>query len=303
MSFEELFKTSKLIITEGAIVERLKSEYKLKMDPSVNHAMMIYENPKIMELIYRQYIDIAQKHELPIMIMTPTRRVNSMISNKAQRILSDSCDFLNKIKESYKDFSDKIMIGGLLGCKGDAYSGDKVLNTLEAYEFHKNQCNYFKTKNIDFLFAGIMPEIEEAKGMALAMAETKIPYIISFMIRKTGALMDGTKLADAIDTIDSQVDIKPICYMTNCIHPTNLKEALENNSQISFLKRFSGIQANASILEPEELNNCKIVKQDNFNNIINEMISLHRQYDLKILGGCCGTNENFIELLSSQLNN
>ena len=146
-----------------------------------------------------------------------------------------------------------------------------------------------------------MPEINEAIGMAKAMSETKIPYIISFMIRKDGCLIDGTTLSTAIKLIDEQVNPKPICYMTNCIHPTNLNEALNNNKDKSKLIRFSGIQANASILSPEELNNCEVLQQDDFDNIIDEILLLYNQYNLKIIGGCCGTNDKFIESLSKKI--
>jgi len=35
---------------------------------------------------------------------------------------------------------------------------------------------------LEFLFAVIIPEINETMGMAKAMSETEIPYIIIFMI-------------------------------------------------------------------------------------------------------------------------
>lgn len=301
MSFENIFKESKTILTEGALVERLKSEFKVEMDASINHAKLIYDNPKILEALYKQYIDIGHKYNLPIMIMTPTRKVNLKSTTESKNIISDSCAFLNNIKENYFDYSKNIMIGGLLGCKGDAYSGKKKFDINQAFEFHREQTSIFEKEKVDFLFAGIMPEINEAIGMAKAMAETNIPYIISFMIRKDGCLMDGTTLSNAIELIDEQINPKPICYMANCIHPTNLKKALNNNKL--HLERFSGIQANASILSPEELNNCGVLQQDDFDKIIDEMLLLQEQYNLKIIGGCCGTNDNFIENLSKKIIN
>lgn len=301
MSFKKIFRESKIILTEGALVARLKAEFDVEMDLFLNHAKLIYNNPKILELLYKQYIHIGRKYNLPIMIMTPTRKVNFESTTKSKNIISDSCSFLNNIKESYLDYSKNIMIGGLLGCKGDAYNGEKKFEIKQAFDFHRKQTSSFENEKIDFLFAGIMPEINEAIGMAQAMAETGIPYIISFMIKKDGCLMDGTSLSKAIKLIDEQVNLKPICYMTNCIHPTNLIKALNNNKDKSQLKRFSGIQANASILSPEELNNCNILQQDDFENIIDEILLLCKQYNLKIIGGCCGTNDKFIDELSKKI--
>ncbi len=307
MSLEKIFQDSEVILTEGAIVERLKSEFNLEMDASINHAGLIYGESETLENIYRQYIEIGKKYNLPIMIMTPTRRVNfESLKNsvyKNENIIHDSCVFLNRIKDTYENYSENILIGGLLGCKGDAYSGDKMLSINESYLFHRKQTILFAKEKLDYLFAGIMPEINEAIGMAKALAETNLPYIISFMIRKDGCLLDGTTLTDAINIIDGQDFRKPICYMTNCIHPTNLIKALnsEANKSIETLNRFQGIQANASILSPEELNNCSCVSQDDFENIVGEMNSLKKEFHLKIFGGCCGTNELFINELSKKL--
>jgi len=309
MSFEKIFRESEYIITEGGIVERLKAEFNLEMDSSINHAGLIYNKTEILETLYRQYIDVGKKFNLPVMIMTPTRRVNFESVEKSQfkneNIIHDSCIFLNSIKETYGNYTENILIGGLLGSKGDAYSGDKVLNINESYLFHKHQTLQFQQEKVDYLFAGIMPEINEAVGMANAMAETNLPYIISFMIRKNGCLLDGTTLSNAIRIIDEQVFRKPICYMTNCIHPINLTKALtnENNRSKAHLKRFKGIQANASNLSPEELNNCSFVIQDDFENIVDEMYSLKKQFNLKIFGGCCGTNHVFINQLTKKLLN
>jgi len=48
--------------------------------------------------------------------------------------------------------------------------------------------------------------------MARAMAESNLPYIISFMVRKDGCLLDGTFISNAIEIIDNTVSPQPICY-------------------------------------------------------------------------------------------
>lgn len=277
------------------------------MDDHINHAGLIYREPLLLEELYRQYIGIAEKHDLPVMVMTPTRKVNieslarSEFHNRS--ILSDACIFLRKIRESYGGYAEKILIGGLLGCKGDAYSGEKRMNVREACDFHRHQTSEFQQERPDFLFAGIMPEIEEATGMARAMSETGIPYFISFMIRKDGCLLDGTSISDAISIIDHETSPKPVCYFTNCIHPANFKAALmhERNKGKPQMQRLTGTQANASALSCTELNNCETLQQDDFNVIIDEMLSLQRDSGIKIFGGCCGTDDRFMEELARKL--
>ena len=307
MEFEKCFNGSEFILTEGAIAERLKSEYHLELDQSVNHAGLIYTHPDILAKLYEQYIVIAQNHDIPIMLMTPTRKVNvesTKFSKFRNRdLISDSCLFLNKIRDQFPGFSDKIFIGGLLGCKGDAYQSEGALKIEDAYQFHKNQVTEFRKGEVDFLFAGIMPALSEAIGMAQAIAESGIPYMISFMVRKNGRLIDGTSIADAIKMIDEQVNPQPLCYTANCIHPLNMRLALENEINLNspHLKRFLGIQSNSSSLSPEELNNCGVLRQENFDEMIDQMNDLREKFHFKILGGCCGTNDQFIEKLAKKL--
>lgn len=307
MSFENCFKNSDVILTEGAIVERLKKEYNVPLDRFVNHAGLIYDAPDALARIYREYIEIARRSHLPLMLMTPTRKVNtethSLSAFRGKALTCDACRYLQAIRDEYSDFAANIFVGGLLGCKGDAYVSEGALDTVDAYKFHKIQVEEFRKSEVDFLFAGIMPALSEAVGMAQAMAESAIPYMISFMIRKDGCLLDGTSIAEAIRTIDASVNPRPLCYLSNCVHPSNLILAIECqiNKHAPQLNRFLGIQANASSRDPEELNNCGMLQQENFDDMVREMLYLVKKHHFKILGGCCGTNGEFMETLAKQL--
>jgi len=307
--FLELFSKSERLLTEGALVERLKHEYGLTMDPAINQAGIIYhkQGKTILADLYKQYIALSIQYQIPIMLMTPTRRVNADSVKRSvfreKNVIEDSVRFLNDIRNQYPRYRENILIGGLLGCKGDAYDAGTALDTVEAFHFHQMQVDQFARKEIDFLFAGIMPATTEALGMALAMAGSGIPYIISFMVNKDGRLLDGTPLVDAIRTLDESVSIKPVCYMANCIHPYNLNLALSHpfNRDSPWLARIQGIQANTSLLEPWELNHCPILDKGDYGFMISEIEKLKENFAFKILGGCCGTDAVFMDQLASSI--
>jgi S-methylmethionine-dependent homocysteine/selenocysteine methylase len=137
-----------------------------------------------------------------------------------------------------------------------------------------------------------MPALSEAVGMAQAMGDSGLPYIISFMIRKNGRLLDGTTIHEAIRTVDDCVGARPVCYMTNCVHPTVLYEALSQQSNATELvrSRFWGIQANASQLTPEELDASVGLVSSDARQFADDMIRLRDDKGLRIFGGCCGTD-------------
>lgn len=237
------------------------------------------------------------------MISTPTRRANRdrvLASGYNENIIIDNVRFLKEIKSKYH--SQKIFVGGLMGCIGDAYRGETIFNDKEAKEFHSWQANLFKEAGVDYLYAGIMPCISEALGMAKAMAETNIPYIISFMIRSNGKLLDGTTIAEAIKFIDENTTNKPLCYMSNCVHPNVILNALNQSFNKNELvkNRFIGLQANASSFEVEELDNSKELKSTSPEELASKMKILYDR-GFKIFGGCCGTNQAHLERIAALL--
>jgi S-methylmethionine-dependent homocysteine/selenocysteine methylase len=302
MIFKEAVSFYPHIITEGSIIERLKREFNYPLDDALSNSLMIYDEAGkvLLEKIYREYLDIAELSDLPIMMLTPTWRTNKERTKNAnvdmKTINTDTFLFVDNIRKSYGDFSEKIFIGGLTGCKGDAYKPEEALIENDSYHFHKEQMQILADAGVDFLLASTLPALTEAIGIAKAMSETKKDYVISFVIRDNGKLLDGTLLTDAIKIVDDSVLNPPLFYLTNCIHPDVLHKSFINlTSEDDILKkRLFGIQANASNKSPEELDILENLDADSPPNWARGMVDLNKKYNLKILGGCCGTDARFI---------
>jgi len=296
------------IVTEGAIIERLKREYGVELDPYIANAGFIYDprQRKLLTSIYRQYIDITCERDLPILLFTPTWRANPERIKQAnildKDVNLDCYEFMAEIRASYREYAKKIYIGGLVGCKGDAYKSDEALSSTAAAVFHLYQIKCLSSAGVDFLIADTLPAISEAMGLAKVMARTNKPYIISFVIRDNGALLDGTSLSTAIRLIDSTVEPRPIGYTVNCVHPTIFKEALLNpiNSSLEG-QRMLGLMANASAKSPEELDQAVQLEMEDPEFWAKDMIALHKEMGIKIMGGCCGTNHYHIKSLVNKI--
>ncbi len=143
----------------------------------------------------------------PFLATTPTRRANRERTAQAgydKTLLRDNVAFLKEVREQTGGESG-MYVGALMGCRGDAYRADDVLAAGEARVFHSWAADAFAEAGVEFLYAGILPALCEAIGMAQAMEQTGLPYLVSFMIRKNGRLMDGTPIAEAIAAIDAAV--------------------------------------------------------------------------------------------------
>lgn len=301
-----------LILTEGAIIERLTHEFKIILDSGLLNASLVSDTKtqNVLKKIYKEYIDVAVKFGLPILVFTPTWKVNSESCKKNEKVLAltikDCCEFMFHLKNEYCDY-DKIYIGGLMGVLNDSYKPLLSLNEDDSYNLHKETVKQFYTNKeyINFLIASTLPGLSESLGIAKTMSESKIPYILSFVMRNDGKILDGSLLTDVIKQIDSNVENAPMCYMINCVHPQNaliglnvLSNDIPNDTK-KYLSRIKGIQGNTSKLSPEELDGSFETYKEDPIIFANEMYKLKKKYNLTILGGCCGTDKNHIYSIAS----
>lgn len=307
MTFEECISKNTPILMEGALGERLKREYGLKIDGTAAMAPLVYspEGRFALKEIWCQYINTAKAFGMPFAATTPTRRANRERVYEAgfdESIIKANTDFLKEVRDTC-GYSESMFIGGLMGCRGDAYTGDAALSEEDAFKFHLWQAKLFADEGINFLYAGIMPCTKEAVGMARAMEESGLPYIISFTIQRDGRLLDGTTINDAIEAIDSKTARKPLMYMTNCVHPSIVIEALSHDFNRTDLvkRRFRGIQANTSPLSYDQLDGAKELKTSPPKILADEIESLKRNNNFILFGGCCGTDNSHMAEIAKRV--
>ncbi len=296
----DLLARHDLILMEAAVVERLRRNPGVSLHPVLEHALLIYDRNGRGQLqtIYYDYITVAKEAGLPLLLCTPTWRANKERLKRtgvSQDVNYYSVRFMQSIREEQGDFSDMIRIGGFVGCKNDCYKPEEGLSTKEAEEFHSWQINQLAKAEPDFLMAGTLPNINEARGIVRAMQRTGTPYIISFVINRKGHLLDGTSLAEAVNSIDEETEYPPLCYMVNCSYPTFLNA---QKQPLELFTRLLGFQANASDLDHSELNGSARLHAVDIADWGNEMLTLNRNHGIRILGGCCGTDGRHLRYLA-----
>ncbi len=306
MVFVETVQTAPLILTEGALIERLRRDPAVTLDPHVLHAGFIYEERgrQALRRLYRQYLDIGAAFDLPMLVCTPTWRANPIRLRRAgladRDVNGDALRFVASIRGEYGAHAKSVLIGGLVGCAGDAYKPEEGLSVDEAAEFHGAQTKALAAVGADFLLAATLPNVAEAQGIAMAMAKCRVPYVLSFVLGRDRTLLDGTPLEVAVAAIDAAVSPRPLFYMVNCVHPTVFETALEFASSRSrkVSDRVIGLQANASAKSPEELEGLRYVDAEPPEVLADAMLRVHRRFGTKILGGCCGTDDCHIEWIA-----
>lgn len=311
--FAECFRSGQCILMEGALGERLKNEYGIVFHEQLAMAPLVEsrQGRAALKELWQEYGRIAIRYRLPFMATTPTRRLNAERlsgSGYDASLAEKNAALLREVKAQLQaEGLQEMYIGGMLGCCGDAYTGEGAIEDIvKAEAFHAFEAELFSAAGVDFLYAALQPCLSEAAGMARALARTGLPYIISFTLQRDGRLIDGSFLSEAIDYIDGAVTDAgrvPLCYMANCIHPDFAYEALcQPINQFDVVReRFCGIQANASAASYDVLEHGLKLPHSGADELAEGMLRLRRLCDCRIFGGCCGTDGSHIGAVAGKL--
>jgi len=299
MDIEDAIHNHGFILIEAAVIESLRRSGDADLHPSLANAPLIYDERgrNALSGIYQEYIRIARNADVPIIISTPTWRANPerlAASHVEEDVNGDAVRFLRDLRSAWGDWAENIFIGGLIGCRNDCYEPAEGLSKGDAEAFHQWQIDRLAAAHVDVLMAVTLPAVEEAAGIALAMAGTAVPYIISFVINREGKILDGNSLLKAFRDIDAACSRPPLGYMINCAHPSFLRPYEQPEWVLS---RLIGYQANASSLDHSELDGAEILQADEVSGWGSLMIELNEKFGVKILGGCCGTGSEHLEYI------
>lgn len=303
--FAAMVAARRPMLAEGSVYERLRRHPGITFDPAMRHGVLIYDaNGRAAAAeVHGGYIAAAKAAGVPLVVLTDTWRANHeniAQSRYADRLVNqDNVAFLKALRA---ESGHEIYIGGQAGCRGDAYKPGEALDSETAYAFHRPQMQALAEAEPDFLIASTLPALSEACGIARAMGETGLPYLISFVLRPAGTLMDGTPWADAIRTLDDTAD-PPLGYAVNCVHPAVLGAALAilAREDAALCRRLVLFQANTSPLSPEELATATELISESPDTLAAAIAGLHQRYGIPVVGGCCGTDERHIAALGRLL--
>lgn len=300
-TFERLL-SAHLLLGEGSMYERLRREPAVRFDVEVAHATLVYDDAAraVLERTHREYLDIGQAHRVPMLTATDTWRANRERQDRSpfreHAVNGDNVRFLQDLRSSYGTGAAPIMIGGSIGPRGDAYRPREALDRETAAAFHAPQVAALAEAGPDYLIGNTLPAVSEAHGIADAFAATGLPYIVSFVVRPDGTVLDGTPLRRAVETIDAATSSAPVGYGINCVHPSVIGDALAAAGDAA--QRVVYFQANASALGPDVLDGRDDLDADDPDVLAAAMHDVRIRFGIPALGGCCGTGTEHIAALA-----
>jgi S-methylmethionine-dependent homocysteine/selenocysteine methylase len=312
MNFLEALEQAPVVLTDGAIQTRIAFETSLQLDPDLEVYRLI-DDPAgraALETVYRSYLDVGQRHALPMQLQAPTFRASPARVARAGfsgagdlRRLNQSCvQMLQGLREEYGDYGKQVFIAGVLGPKGNAYDPSQALTADEAERYHTPQAQALTEAGADLLYGATQPAASEALGVARAMSRCGLPYVVGFVTTRTGTLLDGTPLHEVITQIDAAVQPAPTHFMFVCVHASVCRQGMVAEQSFEVVRRrMRGIKANGSARSPQELDALGRPDTESPEQFAADLIGLHRDLGFQILGGCCGTDLRHLARLATSL--
>jgi homocysteine S-methyltransferase len=193
-----------------------------------------------------------------------------------------------------------ILISADIGPRGDGYRIDARATVASALAYHARQLDAIADAGADLIGAMTMTHVEEAIGIALGAQTRGLPLTIAATVETDGRLPDGSTLAELIARVDDATDGYPLFYLVNCAHPTHVAPTLlaARDRGEPWTKRVRGFRANASAKSHAELDNSTTLDRGSPEELAAGVAELHRALDLRIVGGCCGTDAEHIRAIA-----
>lgn len=254
--------------------------------------------------MYQRVLDVAAKHGFAAMIAGLDYRASPDWGDKlgySREALADALmqciAFLREVAAPYTGQISQILIGGMVGPRGDAYQLNKTITADEAEDYHGFQIDVLRRAGVDFATAMTFNNVAEAVGVARAAKRIGVPLHVSFTLTSDHRLKSGVSLKEAIEAVDAEAgEAKPDFYGINCSHPLEFEPALEPGD---WFERVRLLRPNASAMEKIALCQIGHLEEGDPVDLGERMGALARRYPhVDIWGGCCGTWDKHLDELA-----
>lgn len=301
---EEMFLTDGGLETTLVFLEGFDLPYFAAFD-----LLKSQEGYETVKNYYLRYLNLAKKYKTNFILETPTWRANpdwiekiGYPKNALATINEDAVALMTDLKSLFSNDFKSVLISGCIGPRGDGYVPENCMTPEESELYHSAQIKVLSETPVDFVSALTMNYVDEVIGIVRAAAVFGLPAVISFTVETDGKLPTGMSLKEAIKKIDENTTIPPLYYMINCAHPTHFLAELNAGKNENWTKRIKGFRANASCKSHAELDEATELDRG----IPKQLGAAYKELKdsfahVNVFGGCCGTDEEHIEEIISQI--
>ncbi len=294
-----------LYLTEGGTETEIMYKYGYElphfaMYPLLDNSQAVAE----MERMFQRYLETAAKHGFAALMGGLDYRASpdwgkllGYSSDGLAEMQLRAIAFLRDVARPYSDQISQILIVGVVGPRGDAYSLNQAITADEAEDYHSVQLDTLRRAQVDLVWAATFNNIPEAVGVSRAAARAGLPICVSFTLDSSHCLQSGPSLREAAEAVDEAAgEERPDFYGINCSHPLEFEPAFEPGS---WVERIRSLRPNAAMMDKISL--CKLGHLEDGDPVElgEQMGGLARSFPhIDVWGGCCGTWERHLDQIA-----
>lgn len=258
---------------------------------------------------YAPYLRIAERYGVGILLDTPTWRANAdwglRVGYDRARLATANelaVEYVRELAAAHPRLDT--VVNGVVGPRGDGYVVGETMTADEATSYHSLQSRAFARAGAEMVTAVTMTYVDEAVGVARSSRAAGLPVAIGFTTETDGRLPSGMPLGEAVEAVDDATGGEVAYYMVNCAHPSHFRDALidARRDGADWLGRIKAVRANASRMSHSDLDEAEELDRGIPAQLAGDYAELRRILpDLRVVGGCCGTDHEHVEAIASSL--
>ncbi len=256
-------------------------------------AEALLTNPDKVLQVHKDYISAGAQ-----IITTNTFRTNSRtfvtadIKDQSKELTTLAVK-LAKQAQRETNTEGSVLIAGSIAPLEDCYSPELVPSDAELQIEHSENVKNLINEGVDILLIETMNNIKEAKCILNIAQQYDYPIFLSFVATEEGRLLSGESFEKVVQ-LSHEFDISSL--MINCTPAPNVAKTLSylyKNVSVPL-----GVYANIGYVDHEK------GWESNYALSPEEYLTYAREWGkagARIVGGCCGTNKSYIEVLAKNL--
>ncbi len=284
-------KSGEILILDGALGTELERMSAISISP-IWSAEAIDLRSELLLDIHKEYI-WAGADIITCGTFRSTKRALAKVGlqNEAERLTRKAVEIARcAVREANP--SRSIYIAGSMAPLEDCYSPNLVPTNEECEMEHEYQASLLAECGVDIILCETFNTVREGVIALRAAKKQGLPTFLSFTCKSSGDIMNGESFADLVEPFSNT---RPDCLMVNCTPTTTLHASLTN-----LTLAWDGILGAYGNVGQSNLQNWEFsgdVSASSYLEYAKKWVILGAQ----VVGGCCGTNPDYIRHLSYHL--
>ncbi|HDN97732.1 MAG TPA: 5-methyltetrahydrofolate--homocysteine methyltransferase [bacterium] len=289
MELKDLMGKKKVIILDGAMGTYISSLSFKEKTPEIANII----KPDLVKRIHKEYVEAGAD-----IILTNTFGANRArlkvkgLVDKIEEINKNGAEIAKEVKREYPG----ILIAGDIGPSGDFLQPYGNLKKEDAEMIYTEQGEILKSSGVDFILLETFSDLEELKIAYRSIKENVNMCVVPCMTftSKNYRTIMGQGIEDFIMWAEEEGEkiIGINCGMGSK-EMKGIVRKLEGKDIILWVKPNAGMP---------ELSEGKIIYPESPEEFVENCVEMVKM-GIKFIGGCCGTNPEYIKLLKNRIYN